>query len=232
MKGWWRKWRPLLLVFGFALLSVFAFPLLPDRYDPSTPIDLTVAPNVMSPLKMGRIKRSFPACVNAVRAAGLEVDPHSIPSDEPGCGVDQGLRLKRGRYVYGGGITVTCPTMAALAQWEIHVVGPAAAKHLGTDVSRVVHFGTYSCRNINGAQSGPRSAHASGTAFDVGGFVLADRRQVSVLDDWDTDTDAAAFLRAVRDGSCGIFQTVLSPDYNDNHKDHFHFETGGWRVCK
>lgn len=236
LKAWWRKWRAFILVFGFALVSIFAFPLLPDRYDPSTPIDLTVAPTFVTPIKMARINRSFPACVNAVRAAGLEVEAHSISSDEQGCGMDQGLLLKQGRYVYGGGVTMTCPMMAALAQWEIHLVGPAAQEHLGTDVSSVVHYGTYSCRNINGALAGPRSAHATGQALDVAGFKLVDGGQVSLLHDWDADDDnddgKAAFLRDVRDGSCGVFSTVLSPDYNENHKDHFHFEVGGWGICR
>jgi len=232
LKDWWRKWRPLILVFALALVSVFAFPLLPDRYDPSTPIDLTVEPNFVTPLKLARIKRSFPACVNAVRAAGLEVDDHSIASDKPGCGMDQGLLLKQARYRYGGGITITCPMMAALAQWELHVVAPAAQKHLGTDVSRVVHFGTYSCRNINGLATGRRSAHATGQALDVGGFWMADGQQVSVLNDWSGSGNKSAFLQEVRDGSCDLFRTVLSPDYNVNHKDHFHFEVGGWGICR
>lgn len=232
LKDWWRKWRPLILVFAVALVSVFAFPLLPDRYDPSTPIDLTVEPNFVTPIKLARINRSFPACVNAVRAAGLEVDDHSIASDKPGCGMDQGLALKQARYRYGGGITITCPMMAALAQWEMHVVAPAAQKHLGTDVSRVVHFGTYSCRNINGSATGRRSAHATGQALDVGGFWLVDGGQVSVLNDWDGSGNKSAFLEEVRDGSCDIFRTVLSPDYNANHKDHFHFEVGGWGICR
>ena len=219
-------------MFAFALVSVFAFPLLPDRYDPSTPIDLTQKPTFITPIKLNRIARSFPACVNAVEAAGLEVEPHTITSTERDCGMEQGLRLERGRYVYGSGVTMSCPMMAALAQWEIHVVRPAALNHLDTDVSRVVHFGTYSCRNVNGALQGRRSAHATGRALDVGGFTLADGRQVSVLNDWGTGTDKAAFLEAVRDQSCEIFSTVLSPDYNTNHADHFHFERSGWGICR
>ncbi|MFN3798647.1 MAG: extensin family protein, partial [Sphingobium yanoikuyae] len=47
----------------------------------------------------------------------------------------------------------------------------------------------------------------------------------------------AAFLRDVRDGACGLFSTVLSPDYNAAHRDHFHLDQAergatGWRACR
>ena len=32
------------------------------------------------------------------------------------------------------------------------------------------------------------------------------------------------FLRAIRDGACGIFGTVLGPESNAAHRDHFHFD--------
>jgi len=42
-------------------------------------------------------------------------------------------------------------------------------------------------------------------------------------------------LQAVRGGACGYFTTVLSPDYNAAHADHFHLDQakrlGGWGAC-
>lgn len=231
--AWARRWRWVLAVFVLAGLSVFALPSLPARYDPTTPIDLTAEATFVTPLKLRRLATSYPACVNAVRAAGLTVEDHRIESREPGCGMERGLALAQSRYPYGGPVRLTCPVMAALARWEIHAVGPAAAAHLGSPVARIVHFGTYSCRNVNGALAGRRSAHASARAIDIAGFVLADGREVSVSRDWDTGTPEAAFLRAVRDGACETFRTVLSPDYNARHADHFHFEgAGGWGLCR
>ena len=234
LRRWWRTWRVVVLVFGFAALSVFAFPYLPDRYAPSTPIDLTAEATFVTPLKLARINRSYPACVNAVRAAGFEVEVDTIDSSRPGCGMAQGLHLKQSNFVYAGGgsIRLTCPVMASLVRWELHVVAPLARKHLGSEVARVVHFGTYSCRNVNGALTGRLSAHARAEAIDIAGFILADGREVSLLRDWDGGGDKAAFLRAVRDGSCDVFRTVLSPDYNERHRDHFHFERGRWGICR
>ena len=43
-----------------------------------------------------------------------------------------------------------------------------------------------------------------------------------------------AVLRRVRDGACRGFSTVLSPEYNAAHRDHFHFDMAGrWGgVCR
>ena len=54
-----------------------------------------------------------------------------------------------------------------------------------------------------------------------------------MLRDWGgegAEGDEAAFLRRVRDGACGIFGTVLSPDYNEAHRDHLHLDQAarGW----
>jgi hypothetical protein len=41
----------------------------------------------------------------------------------------------------------------------------------------------------------------------------------------------------VRNGACQLFATVLSPDYNEAHRDHLHFDQAergamGWRGCR
>lgn len=45
-------------------------------------------------------------------------------------------------------------------------------------------------------------------------------------------SDAAGFLRALRDGACDYFDVVLGPDYNQAHADHFHLDQGGGRACR
>jgi hypothetical protein len=61
---------------------------------------------------------------------------------------------------------------------------------------------------------------------------LADGTRISVLADWDGPPAKAAFLRAVRDGACRFFDVVLSPDYNEAHRDHFHFDQGDQSACR
>ena len=66
---------------------------------------------------------------------------------------------------------------------------------------------------------------------------LSDGKRLSVLNDWKEGDDpaTAAFLREVRDGACETFGTVLSPDYNAAHRDHFHLDQaarGFGGVCR
>ncbi len=47
-------------------------------------------------------------------------------------------------------------------------------------------------------------------------------------------TSEAAFLRRLHSGACTVFGTVLGPEANDAHRDHFHFdvkERKGRGVC-
>jgi hypothetical protein len=105
---------------------------------------------------------------------------------------------------------------------------------LGSELARIEHLGAFSCRRMYGGAEGPWSEHATANAIDIAAFVLADGRRISVLDDWERKDAEAAFLRKVRDGACGSFATVLSPDYNAAHANHFHLDQDDrWAgVCR
>ncbi len=130
----------------------------------------------------------------------------------------------------------TCAVNAGLALWLRHGVQPAAEATLGSRVVAIEHLGTANCRRIGGGETGDWSEHATGNAIDIAGFVLADGRQVSVLQDWLSDSEEAAFLKIVRDQACEVFGTVLSPDYNAAHRDHLHLDQAGsrrgWSFCR
>jgi hypothetical protein len=82
------------------------------------------------------------------------------------------------------------------------------------------------------------SEHGHANALDVSGFVLADGRTISVKGGWRGDERERVFLRNVRAGACEHFTTVLSPDYDRAHHDHFHVDLarrgpdGLKTVCK
>ena len=112
-----------------------------------------------------------------------------------------------------------------------------AQRLLGTEVRRLLHAGSFSCRRLYGRDTGAWSEHATADAVDILGFELADGRTLSVLRDWDNQGSAGAFLRAARDAGCRAFTTVLSPDYNAAHRDHLHLDTAdrgmsGWSACR
>jgi hypothetical protein len=135
-----------------------------------------------------------------------------------------------------GGLITSCPVAAALTVWERQVQADAR-RLLGTSVRRFVHAGSYSCRRLYNRADGPFSEHATADAVDILGFELEDGRRLSLLRDWNGTRAAAAFLRAARNAACPVFTTVLSPDYNQAHRDHLHFDTAdrgpaGWRACR
>lgn len=118
---------------------------------------------------------------------------------------------------------VQCGVGAAFAAWARFGVDRAARQLLGSPLQRIETMGSYACRNVAGSER--RSAHATAGAIDVAAFILADGRRVSVAQDWSAGTaQEKEFLRTVQRSACRRFGTVLGPDYNAAHRDHFHVE--------
>lgn len=128
---------------------------------------------------------------------------------------------------------MACPLGATFTAWVRNGVMPAARLYLGVEVTKVETFGTYSCRNINGAASGRLSEHASANAVDVSGFQLSDGRRITIKGDWtNPDPGVRSFLAAIHTSACRRFKTVLSPNYNSFHADHFHLDMGRGPFCR
>ena len=126
---------------------------------------------------------------------------------------------------------VTCPTAKTMAAWARFGVDRAARQILGSRLVRIETMGSYNCRNVAG--SSRRSAHATANAIDIAAFVLADGRRISVLDDWNGGNSAERkFLRVVHDSACKRFGTVLGPEYNAAHRNHFHLEQKAGNFCR
>jgi len=126
---------------------------------------------------------------------------------------------------------VSCRLADTLAAWARFGVDRAARQVLGSALARIETMGSYSCRDVAGR--GRRSAHATAEAVDIAAFVLADGRRVSVQGDWtDGDADEQRFLRLIHASACKRFGTILGPDYNSAHHDHFHLEATGSGFCR
>lgn len=119
---------------------------------------------------------------------------------------------------------MTCPLAANFSAWARYAVQPAARQYLGADVVRIETFGTYSCRNIGGGDSGKLSEHSFGNAVDVSAFVLSNGQKISVLNNWNSGGREQEFLRRLHQSACRRFTTVLGPDYNAAHADHLHLD--------
>ena len=230
-----------LAIVGFAGMLLYGYARNHPEDLPWTALDLAQPVGAFTGRKLAALGEDPDQCRALLDRAGISFN--ALPPRQAGeqCGYDDAVRFTGGGALDIGyapsDLGTSCPVAAALALWEWHVVQPAALEHFGSKAARIDHFGSYSCRRIYGREEGAWSEHATANAVDIAGFTLEDGTRISVVGDWEGDGPEAAFLRDVRDGACGLFATVLSPDYNEAHGDHLHLDQAargamGWRGCR
>ena len=204
---------------------------------PWTPLELEQPVGTFTGRKIAALGDDPGQCRGLLTQAKITFTALPARGDGATCGYTEAVRLRDGAVDYRpAGLGMRCAVAAGLAVWE-RGVELAALRHFGSRVIAIDHFGSYSCRRLYGRAEGQWSEHASANAVDIAGFRLADGTRVSVVRDWRGTGPKAAFLREVRDGACGLFSSVLSPDYNAAHRDHFHLDQAargamGGRVCR
>jgi hypothetical protein len=205
---------------------------VPSHLNPFAPLRVADEVNWLTRHKLSRLERNGPQCRAVLADSFLSHRPVPDRDFTNGCGLSNAVEVTGASIDLNRSFTATCPLAVAWALFERHVIVPAAREHLGQEVARVLHFGTYACRNINHSERGRRSEHATANAIDISGFVLADGQQITLRSDWNGNNRRETFLKAVRDDACDFFDVVLSPDYNAAHHDHFHFDMGRYRACR
>ena len=227
----------MLLAIGFAL---YAFLRNRPQDVPWTPLDLGQHTGLFTGRKLAALDTDFAECRALLDKAGVRYSALS-PAGKGGCSYADGVRLHPGGpdaiAFSPSEQRMSCPVAAGLLMWQWNVLQPAAQRYFGSPVERILHYGSYSCRRLYGRATGPWSEHATADAIDVAGFVLKDGTRITVTGDWGGKGVKAQFLHTVRDGACGLFSTVLSPDYNRAHHDHLHLDQArrgafGGRVCR
>jgi len=231
VRGLARLWAGSVeLLTGLTLLGLGVAAWAPSQDLPWTPLRLGEPLSWATDLKFAAAARDPLRCRAVLRAGGVGFSEAS-PRRDGDCVVSNALRL-------GGGViplspaapVMSCAEALGYAFWTRHAVQPAAREHLGREVARIDHYGTYACRNIRGGHM--MSQHAAANALDVAGFRLQDGARVSVRGDFRRDDPRGRFLRQGRDGACRWFRAVLSPDYDAAHADHLHLGQGVWGKCQ
>lgn len=181
------------------------------------------------------LSNNLTACTSALKAAGVSFT--MVPAKQEGaCGYQDALEVKASLadLTPNAGapseLPMTCDLAARMHIWERHVVIPAAEKYLGSPVKEIKAFGTFQCRTVAGIDR--LSEHAFAKAADIASFVLADGREISVLEDYYAKGAKGDFLREIRERACDLFDVTLGPDYNEAHANHFHLDVGGNRACR
>ena len=195
------------------------------QHNPWAPLDLRDPHGMTTSVKLSGLRGDVPACHAVLERSGVDFTALA-PIDEGEC-IRPDRLILTDLEVSPDNPQMTCPVAAGLTLWMEQDVQRLAREGLGSRVARIEQLGTYSCRRMYGAASGRWSEHATGNAIDVAAFVLEDGRRISLLQDWNDESASGQFLQAVREAACDSFGTVLSPDYNAAHADHFHLDQGG-----
>lgn len=175
-------------------------------------------------------------CLADLGASGARFTPLPDAYAAPGCNALGTVQLSalagdRSSLAVANLGPLRCHVAKTFGDWARFGVDRAARELLGSPLARIETMGSYSCRNVAGTER--RSAHARAEAIDVAAFVLADGRRVVVKRDWQGgDAATREFLRVVHRSACKRFGTVLGPDYNAAHADHFHLEGSGGTFCR
>ena len=215
------------------LIFVVADRTVPPQHLPWRPLRIADPLGAATWAKVAAVESDVERC-RAILGEGA-VRTRDQPDRDGGgfCALRDVLTIRGGTTpLRPAGPVLTCPVALSFAIWERQVLQPAARSILGAEVTAIDHYGSYSCRRVYGDATGRPSQHATANALDVAGFRLADGRRVTVAADWSDPGEEGRFLRAIRDGACGTFETVLGPEYNAAHRDHFHFDRGPYRICR
>jgi len=215
--------------------SVVAEFTLAPRHLPWHPLAIDDRAGFSTDIKLGVIALGPQSWCERLTAKSktLAVTALEPRDDEGSCGWEKALNVDSSGGVLLRGNTdyaMQCPLAAGAHIW-LTSINHRAREILGSELVRVHHVGTYSCRRMYNRSAGRMSEHAYANAWDVTGFELADGRVVSVQKHWNDPGSLQTFLRAVRDDACNIFRVVLGPDYNDAHHDHLHVDMGGGLRC-
>jgi hypothetical protein len=145
-----------------------------------------------------------------------------------GCGLDAPVKITEVDGVrLSTAATVDCATAEALTEWVSGTVKPTVGR-LGGGVASLQVFAAYSCRTRNNQSGAKISEHGRGRAIDIGAINLANGSSLTVLDHW-RSADLGPLLKAMHRGACGVFGTVLGPQSDSFHQNHFHLDTARYR---
>ncbi|MFB4390896.1 MULTISPECIES: extensin family protein [unclassified Pseudomonas] len=212
--AWYVGWRPA------------------PAWNPWAVLDVQQPPNVLTPFKLSRLRDNPHLCRQALETSTLRYRQQADSPASAQCPLRNVWRIEGGQTRLSSSFLATCPLAVAYALFEKHGLQPAAQQVFGQPVAQVEHLGSFACRNVYSRKEGRLSQHATANALDISGFRLANGERIVLARDWQGEGQKAVFLRQVRQAACDSFSTVLGPDYNAAHHNHFHLDMGRWQVCR
>lgn len=184
---------------------------------------VTAAPTNQTPKRRLTSRRGSVCGVRSIRG----VNAPRI-SGRGGCGIANPVKVTE---VAGIPLTrelvVNCTTAKRLDRWVARSVKPTIGRK-GGGLASIQIIGGYSCRTRNSKRGAKLSEHAKGNAVDIAGFKLKNGTIYSVKKDWRRGRGKPS-LRKIHKSACGPFGTVLGPNADRHHQDHFHLDVARHR---
>jgi hypothetical protein len=163
---------------------------------------------------------------NDMRLLGKPIG--AIAGKLQGCGVKSPVRVTSiAGVALSSPVRVNCRTAVALADWTDQHAKPEAVKLMGSRLVKMKTVASYSCRTRNHRKGARISEHGKGNAVDIAGFSFSDGEDISVLKGW--HGVGKGYLNRIWLKACSDFGTVLGPNADKFHRDHFHFDTAKHR---
>ncbi|MEM9205969.1 MAG: extensin family protein [Pseudomonadota bacterium] len=169
------------------------------------------------------------------------VTPLAPISERGACGARQPFDMAA---TFNGGIslspsaTMRCSMVNATDEWLNGIVQNAARQHFRERVTSVRVAASYACRPRNNQRGAKLSEHGYANALDISAFTFENGETVTVTEGWNGSRKERRFLRAVHEGACEIFSTVIGPDGDAAHRTHFHVDlarhgrAGTYKYCR
>lgn len=186
----------------------------------------TLRPPAVVQKAMARRREAREGSLAGIR--GVQGEVVGAVAGPGGCGIPQAYRVTK-----VSGVTLTQgslmdkQTIQALKNWIEDGLNRAVGNR-GGGVASLRVAAHYACRTRNHQPGARLSEHAKGKAIDFSGFTLRNGEYISVLDDWGRGANGR-ILREAHRRACGPFGTVLGPESDRFHRDHFHFDTARHR---
>lgn len=191
-----------------------------------------MAPSPPAPApRPGTVKLTPPGlvCLETLGRRGTVFDIVADRVATNGCSLTNGVLVKQSLIALDKPATLTCPMAIAFQDFEEQVIQPAAMRIFKRRVTLVRQLGSYTCRDIRGTRR--LSEHAHGQALDVAGFDLDGGMKITVKEHWTGAGDRSRFLQDVARGACKLFNVVLTPKSDADHRDHIHVDIGPYPLC-
>ncbi len=154
-----------------------------------------------------------------------------VPGRINGCGIQEAVRVKSVAGVtLSQSAVLDCSAARALKKWTQNSA-QKVLRNTGGGLAGYRVAAHYACRTRNNQAGARISEHGRGKAIDISGFILRDGSTLTVLGDW----NSGRALKRMHKDACGTFGTVLGPNSDRFHQDHFHLDTArhrGGAYCR